>query len=154
MKEDLKPFLKRAAALCSQAEKCRADLFQKLRSWGLQEEEIQIILAYLEKEGFIDEQRFASAFAMDKFRFGKWGKLKIRQALRMKRIADSCINQALKQIPQDEYNDMIGSEIRKKAKSTIHTGQARVALFRFGLSRGYEPETMEKLFSDLGPDSF
>ena len=77
------------SAYCSSAERCRADVEEKLRKAEASEEEKENILERLVAEGFIDERRYAKAFAADKFRFSKWGKRKIEFALRAKRVPEN-----------------------------------------------------------------
>ena len=78
--------LNRVASYCSTAEHCRAEINEKLQRWGIAYETIARILDQLETEKFIDDERFCRAFVNDKFRFSKWGKMKIAQGLYMKKI--------------------------------------------------------------------
>ena len=73
--------LSRVAAYCSTAEHCRAEVTEKLQRWGIPYDAINRILNHLEQEKYIDEERFCRAFISDKYRFAKWGKVKIGQAL-------------------------------------------------------------------------
>ena len=71
--------LNRVASYCSTAEHCRAEINEKLQRWGIAYDTIARILDRLESEKFIDDERFCRAFVNDKFRFAKWGKMKIAQ---------------------------------------------------------------------------
>ena len=73
--------LHRAAALCSSSEHCITDIREKLSRWGIGELDARTIVERLVQERFIDEERYAIAFAKDKFRFSGWGRIKIRYAL-------------------------------------------------------------------------
>ena len=77
--------LNRVASYCSTAEHCRAEINEKLQRWGIAYDTIARILDRLESEKFIDDERFCRAFVNDKFRFAKWGKMKIAQGLYMKK---------------------------------------------------------------------
>ena len=68
--------LNRVAAYCSAAEHCRAEVSEKLQKWGIAYEAIERILARLEAEKYIDDERYCRAFINDKYRFAKWGKMK------------------------------------------------------------------------------
>ena len=68
--------LHRAAALCSSSEHCIADIREKLSRWGIGEPDARTIVERLVQERFIDEGRYAIAFAKDKFRFSGWGRIK------------------------------------------------------------------------------
>ena len=78
--------LNRVASYCSAAEHCRAEVNEKLQRWGIAYETIARILERLETEKYIDDERYCRAFVNDKFRFAKWGKMKIAQGLYMKKI--------------------------------------------------------------------
>ena len=84
--------LHRAAALCSSSEHCIADIREKLSRWGIGEPDARTIVERLVQERFIDEERYAIAFAKDKFRFSGWGRIKIRYALQQKRIGNSDVS--------------------------------------------------------------
>ena len=78
--------LKRMEAYCASAEHCRTEVTDKLLRWGLPYDTANRIVDRLEQEKFIDEERYCNAFIRDKFRFAKWGKQRIDQALRLKKI--------------------------------------------------------------------
>ena len=78
--------LNRVAAYCSAAEHCRAEVSEKLQKWGIAYEAIERILTRLEAEKYIDDERYCRAFINDKYRFAKWGKMKIGQGFYMKKI--------------------------------------------------------------------
>ena len=70
--------LYKSAAYCSQSEHCISDLRNKLTQWGVMESDWDKIIRYLVDENYINESRYAIAFTKDKFRYNKWGKIKIR----------------------------------------------------------------------------
>lgn len=59
--------------LCSRSEQCSADLAKKMHGWGISSGNIEKILALLVRDRFVDDNRFAAAFACDKYRFAGWG---------------------------------------------------------------------------------
>ena len=77
-----------------------ANIWQKLSRWGIGEPDARTIVERLVQERFIDEERYAIAFAKDKFRFSGWGRIKIRYALQQKRIGNSDIVNALSLIDE------------------------------------------------------
>ncbi|MBU0765244.1 MAG: recombination regulator RecX, partial [Bacteroidetes bacterium] len=117
-KEQLKSALNSARNLCSRSEKCKSEIRQKLVEWGIPEEKTETLLVQLEKEEFIDELRYARAYANDKFRFGKWGKIKISYALRQKRIPEPVISDAVENINAEEYSRVLKEELQKKLRTT------------------------------------
>ena len=78
--------LKTVTAFCSKKEYCRQEIRQKLEKWEIAEKDIDTILEFLQKNNFINEQRYAQFYARDKFRFNKWGKQKISLMLKQKKL--------------------------------------------------------------------
>lgn len=134
--------LKNAGVLCSKAEKCSFDIRTTLRRWGLSEEEINNGINFLIKEKFIDEQRYALNFVHDKFRFNKWGKVKIAYMLRQKRIPENLIAESLDCITDEDYQKAIRDMLLVKMKSlkvnNEHELKGKLAVFAQG--RGFESE--------------
>ena len=75
--------LAKAAALCSSSEKCTGQILSKLAAWGMDTAQSEHIIQRLQAEKFIDDSRFCRAYCADKMRYNHWGRIKIRQALRM-----------------------------------------------------------------------
>lgn len=128
------------SAYCSAAERCRADVEEKLRKAEASEEEKENILERLVAEGFIDERRYAKAFAADKFRFSKWGKRKIEFALRAKRVSEDCIGEAIDAIDPDEYERTRQELTEAKAKTLKgdrSSMENRAKILRFMAGRGF-----------------
>ena len=109
--------LNRMAAYCSAAEHCKAEVNEKLQKWGLPYEVINRIIDRLVVEKFIDEERYCRAFVNDKFRFAKWGKMKITQALYMKKIPREVTYRYLNDIDREEYLAILGPS--SSGKSTL-----------------------------------
>lgn len=132
--------LKRAAAKCSVAEHCRADVREKLLKWGVHGEAIERILDRLTKEQFIDEERYCRAFVHDRFRFSKWGKNKIGQALSFKKIPWDVWYKLLDNIDEEEYLSTLRSLLESKRKSIRAKDDYELngKLIRFAMSRGFE----------------
>ncbi|MBO5864031.1 MAG: RecX family transcriptional regulator [Paludibacteraceae bacterium] len=141
----------KAAGMCSLAEKCVHDISEKLKKWNISEEEAVHIISFLLKEKFIDEKRYARFFVQDKHKFAKWGKTKIAFALKNKGIAQSDINEALSQIEDDNYQEQIEALLQNKLKTIKYKDKydARAKLFRFGASRGFEPNILTKIIEKI-----
>ncbi|HCC70917.1 MAG TPA: RecX family transcriptional regulator [Bacteroidales bacterium] len=135
--------LGKAMALCSRGEKCIKDIQDKLAAWKLtNEKENQTIIRELVNNSFIDERRYASSYTLDKCRFNKWGRVKIRAMLKIRGIKEKDIEHGLEMIDHDSYVRMIKKEMDIKRKSVKATNlfDLKGKLFRFGASRGYEKE--------------
>jgi regulatory protein len=143
--------LHKAAALCSTGEKCEYDIREKLQSWGVSSEDEDKIIERLVEEKFLDENRFAQSFAKDKFRFNKWGKIKIAYALRQKQISSLVIQEALENIEDEEYMNLLIDILKAKQKSTKFKDEndRQQKLFRFAQSRGFEGDLIFKVIRSL-----
>ena len=131
---------------CSRSEHCVLDVLNKLYAAGLGEEESDEIVQCLVEQGYIDEQRYAKAFVNDKFRFNKWGKLKIGHALRQKKIPTSIIQVALETLDEDAYSHVLLQLIETKKKTVKGTAaQQKAAVMRFAVSRGFELDLVLRL---------
>ncbi|MEL5892332.1 regulatory protein RecX [Bacteroides sp. GD17] len=138
--------LSRVAAYCSTAEHCRAEIAEKLQRWSVAYDAIDRIIARLEQEKYIDEERFCRAFINDKYRFAKWGKMKIGQALQLKKISSSVYWSFLNEIDEEEYLSILRGLLTAKRKS-IHADteyELNGKLIRFALSRGFEMKDIRR----------
>ena len=145
--------LHRAAALCSSAEHCKADIYDKLARWGISPADSRVIIDRLVQERFIDEPRYAIAFVKDKFRFSGWGRIKMRYALQQKRIDGSDIDAALACLDEEQYTQRLLDLLRAKARSTTgdDTEARRAKLFRFATSRGFESSLIFNALKQIEP---
>ena len=132
--------LYKLAARCSVSEQCLSDVESKLTKYDLTEEERTRILRHLIEEKYIDDRRYAEAYVRDKYRFNKWGRIKIAQGLRMKDIDNETINAALESIDEKEYLSILQDLIKSKRRSTKGKNSYEIngKLIRFATSRGFE----------------
>ncbi|HPR30903.1 MAG TPA: regulatory protein RecX [Prolixibacteraceae bacterium] len=146
-----KEALEKAMALCAQSEKCRSEIAEKLFRWGLDETQTEIVLKELIEQKFIDENRYSLFYVRDKFRFNRWGKVKMAYLLRQKKIPDLLIQDALSDIDDEAYLDalkiLLNQYARKKHFKNEYDKKAR--LTRFALSRGFEYGPIEQALNDL-----
>jgi regulatory protein len=143
--------LKKAMVLCAGREHCRSEIRLKLSGWNVDASDSEKIISRLVNDKFIDEERYSSAFVRDKFRYNKWGRVKIATALKMKNIPGETINNALGLIDDDTYmtalKNMISSQ-RKKVKAK-NQYDLKGKLLRFGLSRGFESHLLYDLLNEI-----
>lgn len=141
--------LHKVAAICSSREQCSWDISNKLIQWNIQEKDRETIIERLIEEKFLDDNRFCRGYVNDKFRFNKWGRIKIRYQLRQKQIKDDLIEKALAQIDESSYLSTLTnllSEKRKQLKGETDFNK-NGKLFRFAVSRGFEPEYILKIIN-------
>lgn len=130
----------RIASKCTTTELCLEDARNRLERTDLTDDERQSVLNRLVDEKFIDESRYARAFAHDKLRFNGWGRIKISQALRLKHISSVFIDEALGEIDDEICLEVLRPLLVSKRR-TVHGNndyEVDAKLTRFALSRGFE----------------
>jgi regulatory protein len=134
--------LARLQRLCSRTEKCIADVRRKLLEWEVAPEEASKIIARLQAGGFLDERRYAGAFVHDKITLSHWGVLKVRKALKDKKVDDGIIREALCSIDKLTQEQHLAHLLSHKLKSLkpAPVADRKIKLLRFVLGRGFEYE--------------
>ena len=142
--------LHKAAAYCSSAERCIAEVTEKLSRWGVPEEVSQLVIDYLLQENFINEARYVKSYVADKLTFNKWGKIKIAYNLQKKEIEPKLIQQELDSI-DDIYFNLLLKLLLSKKKSVTGKNEYEIKnkLFRFALSRGFSSADSQIVINQL-----
>jgi regulatory protein len=148
---NFKEALKYSMDLCSRQERCRSEVMEKLAVHGLPEPDIEKVLRTLAAEKYIDESRYAGSYTRDKFRFNRWGKVRIRYMLEQKKIPGTLIESALDGIEEEEYRSVLKQELVKKRKTIkgVNAFDLRGKLFRFGRQRGFETGLIHSLLDEI-----
>lgn len=139
---EVKEAIVKAAALCSAGEKCASDIEKKLKTWEVDPDDFGKVIAYLKKEKYLDHQRYAQFFVRDKFRFNKWGRIKIRYELMRRGVENDVIEDALNSIDNELYIDTIDTLLKGRLRQIKNDDiySKKSALLRFAASRGFESE--------------
>ena len=90
------------------------EVTMKLKSWGLIQEAIDLLIIELIQFNFLNEERYARNYARGKFRIKKWGKLKIRMALKKREVYFKCIDLAMLEIDDKTYLNTLKELLQKK----------------------------------------
>ncbi len=140
----------RMTALCSASEQCEHKIREKLVKMGLDNSTIEKIILYLYDERYLDENRFANAYAKDKLLYNKWGRVKIGQNLRMLHVSQQSIASALDGLPETEYTSILQSLLSSKARSVKADNdyERNMKLIRFALGRGFEMQAIRQCLPD------
>lgn len=99
---------------CAYQERCHTEVKEKLYNLGVWRKEQDQIIATLIEENYLNEERFAIAFAGGKFRIKQWGRVKIKYELKQKQVSEYSIKKALKQIEEDEYLKVLNKLAKAK----------------------------------------
>jgi len=147
----LEELLHKAASYCSISEHCVSEVEEKLTAWGVSITDKQKIIDRLISEDFINEKRFCIYFVKDKFRFNKWGKIKISYAMKQKGLSNEQINNALSTIDDGEYEELLASILKTKLVGLKYEYEyeKQGKLFRFAQSRGFESNIIDRILRSI-----
>lgn len=143
--------ISKAMKYCAYQERCISDLRNKLFEWNAGKNNINKIIDQMLDEGFINERRYLEVYIKGKVNIKRWGKYKIKSALKAKKIDEAFINEFLDKIDEKVYisniekaSQMKLSEVSNESKET-----KKQKLYRFLLSRGYESELISSMIPKI-----
>jgi regulatory protein len=144
---------KKIVRYCAYQERSHQEVKNKLYNFGLYSTEVNELVAYLITEGFLNEERFARAFAGGKFRIKKWGRLKIVRELEHHNLTANCIRIGLKEIDEQAYQHTLYELIRKKGEQLEESNRfiKRDKVARYAIQKGFEPEAVWKAIREQWP---
>jgi len=147
----LKDFYIKIAIFCAYQERTQKEVRDKLYSYGLSTDSVEYLISCLIEENFINEERFARVYAGSKFRVKKWGRIKVLQALKRKGLSSYCIEVAMKEIEEDDYQKALEEVIEKKSALLKESNPYvfKNKLFQYALSKGYESDLIWEVINRL-----
>ena len=147
--------LQKIKQYCAYQERSHYETKNKLFEFGLKPKEVDDIIATLIEENFLNEERFACAFATGKFRMKKWGRQKIENELKLRKVSSYCINTAMALIENSEYEKTLRTVMMKKWKGTkgIQVYQRKIKTAQYLISRGYESDLVWKALKEVGDEA-
>ena len=119
----IKETTEKIQSYCAIQDRCQWEVEKKMKEWGVSEIIIENILTDLILEKFVDEQRFSESFCRGKFRIKRWGKVKIKNELKIRKISKNCIDKGLLQIENKEYLEVLKYLYIKKKNSLKDSNQ-------------------------------
>jgi regulatory protein len=153
MKEvySVKEAINKIENFCAYQERCHEEVVQKLRSMKMDSEEIDTIMVHLIGDNFLNEERFACSFARGKHRIKHWGKIRIVNELKSKKITQTLINIALKEISPEEYATTFHTLAEKNWESIRETNlmKKRKKFCDYMLRRGFESNLIFEKVKEL-----
>ena len=138
------------AKYCSYQERCHKEVRDKLYSYGLVPDDVELIIYELIQQDFLNEERFAIAYVRGKFIYKKWGRNKIRRELQFRKISDYCIKKGMKEIDGDVYEEVLLTLLKKKIESlkNIKGYQKNYKAVQFAIGKGYESDIIWSLIKE------
>ena len=144
--------LQKIKHFCAYQERSHAETREKLYSFGLYKQEVEQLISQLIEEDYLNEERFAIAFAGGKFRMKQWGRVKIKYELQQKKVSAYCLKKALASINEDDYLACLeklaaGKLGSLRSEKNIFTKKTK--LRNYLLQKGYEPALVMQQVSAL-----
>lgn len=136
---------------CAYQERCHNEVKEKLYNLGVWKKEHDEIIATLIEENYLNEERFAIAFAGGRFRIKQWGRVKIRYELKQKQVSDYCIKKALKQIDEADYLKVL-NKLSKEKYASLKSDQYLVRKKKtmdYLMGKGFEVELVRQIAESL-----
>ena len=148
---DLNTAREKIQAYCAYQERCHMEVTMKLKSWGLIQEAIDLLIVELIQFNFLNEERYARNFARGKFRIKKWGKIKIRMALKKRDINFKCIDLSMLEIDDKTYFITLKELLQKKNETVKETNsyKRKMKLTSYLVSRGFEYDLIHDALVEL-----
>jgi regulatory protein len=142
--------------LCARSEHCQQEMIEKMRQWGVSEDEQAQVMERLVRERYVDDERFARAFIYDKIRYNKWGRRKVEQALWMKRIDEQISKPILDEVDDEEYLSILRPMLKQKRKSIKAKSdyELNMKLMKWALGRGFTMDVIRQCMTIDDEDEF
>lgn len=136
---------------CSFQERSHREVRVKLNDFFLTESEIDEVISELITQNFLNEERYAIAYAGGKFRTRKWGRIKIEQMLKFNEVSERNIKKALDEIPSTDYNNAITEVAIKRLESEKEKDplKRKFKTANYLMSRGFENDLIFKVLEEL-----
>ena len=136
---------------CAYQDRCHEEVVQKLRTMKMDADEIDRIIVQLITDNFLNEERFACSYARGKHRIKHWGKIRITNELKFRKISATLIKIALKEINDSDYFGMF-DELADKHWETIsqrNVMKKRKKFCDYFLRKGWENELIYQKVKEL-----
>ena len=145
--------LQKAKHYCAYQERCHSEVQEKLYSFGLRKKEVEVALATLIEENYLNEERFAIQFAGGRFRLKDWGRVKIRYELKQRQVSEYCIKKGLAVIGEEDYErtlHQLGEKKWELLKEEANIYSRKKKLQDYLLQKGFESDRISAIVREMG----
>ncbi len=143
----------RGKQYCSYQERCHSEVKSKLYDFSLTTPEVEECISKLIEENYLNEERFAIAYAGGKFRIKHWGRVKIKYELKKKQVSEYCVKKALAQFEEEEYFkifEKVYDESVESLKKEKNFFIKKKKLMDYVRQRGFEIEMITEKMKEMG----
>ena len=150
MDERLKSVFDALSLQCAKREYCVSDIRRKaLQRLEFDASAAEEVVSALVADGYVDDRRYAAAYAREKSALSGWGPVKIRSALLARGVARDAVLEALEEIDPERAAAKLEKVLETKWRTLRDDPQGRLKLIRFALSRGYDYEPIRSLIERI-----
>lgn len=138
---------------CAYQERCHKEVFTKLKELNMIPAAIDQIIVHLLDHNFLNETRFAETFSRGKFRVKKWGRIRITNELKQRKISAYNIKKGLAQINDEDYYNTFNELALRRFESLKESNKykKRKKLADYLLYRGWESAMVYEKTIELIP---
>lgn len=135
-------YLKKLERFCDYQERCHKEVKTKIRTLKIPFSLHQKLLQHLIEKGYLNEQRFTESFVRGKFRIQSWGKVRIKNELKVRQISDYLIDKTLSQINEQDYQDIFEEQFLKAQTryQKDSSQKSKQKILRYLTQKGWEYE--------------
>ncbi len=137
----LKAVISKLENFCDYQERCIQEVQKKLQNFELSAADKKAVFEHLQANKYLDQARFIGSFVRDKFRFRRWGRIRLRQELWKRGVAPDDIDSALdEEITEEAYAEQLAEliAIKNRVLREEDPYKRKQKLARFALGRGFE----------------
>ena len=144
--------LVKAANFCAYQERTQQEVRKRLAELEVEGDEAEEMIVWLIENNYLNEERFARIFAGSKFRQKRWGRLKIRQELKMRGVSEYCLKAGMSEIDDEDYLQTLTDLLEKKAKEIKEPNpiKRKQKLLTYALSKGFESDLVFEQMKGIG----
>lgn len=139
---------------CAYQDRCHQEVRSKLLKLEIYGQDLEEIIVELITDDFLNEERYARSYVRGKFRIKHWGRNRLLQELKRRKVSEYCIRKAMEEIDEEEYMAVLSDTLLKKSKALKEKDpfKQKAKLARFAIGRGFEPnlvwEKIKSLYAD------
>jgi len=132
--------LRKLQKYCAYQDRCHQEVRSKLLDLKIYGDDLEDIIVQLIEENFLNEERFARSYARGKFRIKNWGRTRILQELKRRKISAYCIKKAMEEIEEEDYEQTLLKLLEKKRKQLKEKKPfiLKGKLAKYLIGKGYE----------------
>ena len=134
---DKETALKKMLHYCDYQERCKKEIFTKLDTFELDDDDRDFIISFLKEEGFINDERYCRSFVKGKLNLKKWGVNKIKLALIAKGVDREVIDEVLSEIDKNSYKEELVNLLKNKKINEDDPYKRKAKLIRYAVGKGY-----------------